>query len=226
MLQGPVVRIGLADGHPIFREGLRRLLEAEQDFAVVGEAGDGEEAAAMARQVKPDLLLMDLAMPRSSGLDALRELSREDLAVRTVLLAANISRSETVTALQLGAAGVLLKDATTAILYKCIRTVVSGQYWIGRESVADLVTVLRDAARAAEAVPPRARLTRRELDIVREVSEGASNKEIAARFTLSEQTVKNHLSNIFDKLGVSTRLELALYAAHHCLLPAAIHPRG
>ena len=226
MLQGPVVRIGLADGHPIFREGLRRLLEAERDFAVVGEAGDGEEAAAMARQVKPDLLLMDLAMPRSSGLDALRELSREDLAVRTVLLAANISRSETVAALQLGAAGVLLKDATTAILYKCIRTVVSGQYWIGRESVADLVTVLRDAARAAEAVPPRARLTRRELDIVREVSEGASNKDIAARFTLSEQTVKNHLSNIFDKLGVSTRLELALYAAHHCLLPVAIHPRG
>jgi DNA-binding NarL/FixJ family response regulator len=226
MLQGPVVRIGLADGHPIFREGLRRLLEAERDFAVVGEAGDGEEAAAMARQVKPDLLLLDLAMPRSSGLDALRELSREDLAVRTVLLAASISRSETVTALQLGAAGVLLKDATTATLYKCIRTVVAGQYWIGRESVADLVTVLRDVARAAEAVPPRARLTRRELDIVREVSEGASNKDIAARFSLSEQTVKNHLSNIFDKLGVSTRLELALYAAHHCLLPAAIHPRG
>jgi len=223
--EGPVVRIGLADDHPIFREGLRRLLEAERDFTVVGEAGDGEEAAAMVHRTRPDLLLLDLAMPRATGLDTLRALSTGEHSVRTILLAASITKPEIVTALQLGAVGVLLKNATTPLLFKCIRTVLAGQYWIDRESVADLVSTLRDAMRPAEALP-RAGLTRRELDIVREVTEGATNKDIALRFDLSEQTVKNHLSNIFDKLGVSTRLELALYAVHHRLLDAPLPPRG
>jgi two-component system nitrate/nitrite response regulator NarL len=226
MPETPFVRIGLADGHPIFREGLRRLLEAERDFAVIGEAGDGDEAVAMVRRTRPDLLLLDLAMPRSSGLDALRELAHGGHSARTILLTASITQAETVTALQLGAAGILLKDATPPLLYKCIRTVVAGQYWIGRESVTDLVNTLREAARAAETRPPRAGLTRRELDVVREVAEGATNKDIALRFALSEQTVKNHLSNIFDKLGVSTRLELALYAVNHRLLDAPLPPRG
>ena len=225
MFEGPVVRIGLADDHPIFREGLRRLLEAERDFTVVGEAGDGEEAAAMVHRTRPDLLLLDLAMPRATGLDTLRALSTGDHSVRTILLAARITKPEIVTALQLGAVGVLLKSAATPLLFKCIRTVLAGQYRIDRESVADLVSTLRDAMRPAEALP-RAGLTRRELDIVREVTEGATNKDIALRFDLSEQTVKNHLSNIFDKLGVSTRLELALYAVHHRLLDAPLPPRG
>jgi two-component system, NarL family, nitrate/nitrite response regulator NarL len=220
------IRIGIADDHPIFREGLRRLLEAESDFVVVAEAGDGEEAIALVQRSAPDILLLDLAMPRMTGLDALRELSRGTHPVRTILLTASISKAEIVLALQLGAVGVLLKDAATQLLYKCIRSVMAGQFWIGRESVTDLVNTLREAARSAESQPPRAGLTRRELDIIREVAEGATNKDIASRYGLSEQTVKNHLSNIFDKLGVSTRLELALYAVNHRLLDNAIPPRG
>jgi two-component system nitrate/nitrite response regulator NarL len=211
------IRIAIADDHTIFRDGLRKLLEAESDFTVVGEASDGEEAVALVQRTPPDILLLDMTMPRLSGLDVLRRLSAADRPVRTILLTAGVSKAETVTALQLGAAGVLMKDSATQLLYKCIRSVMAGQHWIGRDSVSDLVQTLRQLARAGEA-PPKAGVTPREREIIREVVEGATNKDIAARFKLSEQTVKNHLSNIFDKLGVSSRLELALYAVNHRLL--------
>lgn len=218
MPEGPI-RIAIADDHPIFREGLRRLLEAEADFVVAGEAGDGDEAVAVVRRTRPDILLLDLAMPRMTGLGTLRELAASTYPTRTILLTASITNEEIVHALQLGAAGVLLKHSATQLLYKCIRSVMAGQYWVGRDSVANLVTTLREAVRSAEAPPPpRAGLTRRERDIIREVTEGSTNRDVAARFGISEQTVKNHLSNIFDKLGVSTRLELALYAVNHRLL--------
>ena len=214
------IRVAIADDHPIFRDGLRKLLEAEPGFAVVGEAGDGEDAVEMARRVRPDILLLDLAMPRMTGLDALRELGSESSTIRTILLTAAIEKAEIVSALQLGASGVLLKDSATRLLYKCIRSVMAGEFWVGRESVSDLVQVLRRITRSTDAQPPpRAGLTPRELEIIQEIVEGATNKDIAARFHLSEQTVKNHLSNIFDKLGVSSRLELALYAVNHRLLP-------
>ena len=215
-----MIRVAIADDHPIFREGLRRLLESEADFSVAGEAGDGEEAIALVGRTQPDVLLLDVAMPRLTGMETLRQLADTPHRVRTILLTASITKEEIVMALQLGAAGVLLKDAATQLLYKCIRSVMAGQYWVGRDSVADLVSTLREAGRASDHPPPRAGLTRRELDIIREVTEGATNRDIAARFGISEQTVKNHLSNIFDKLGVSTRLELALYAVNHRLLDA------
>jgi len=138
--------------------------------------------------------------------------------VRTVLLTAEIDRRETIEALQLGARGVVLKQSATQILYKCVRAVMSGEYWVGNERVADIVQTLREHARQAEAPPPVTTLTRRELQIVAAVVEGASNRDIGQQLRLSEQTVKNHLSHIFDKVGVSNRLELALYAVHHRLL--------
>jgi two-component system nitrate/nitrite response regulator NarL len=215
------VRILLADDHPIFRDGLRRLLEAEPDLKVIGEACDGAEAVKMARQLKPDIMLLDLAMPRMPGLEALREMSSGPVSnsVRVILLTAAAEKKQIVEALQLGARGVVLKDSATQLLLKSIHTVMSGEYWVGRESVSNLVQYLRNLVQSSgeEAKQKKFGLTPRELEIVSAVVAGYSNKEIAEYFKISEDTVKHHLSNIFDKLGVSTRLELALFAVNQAL---------
>jgi len=215
------IRIMLADDHPIFRDGLRRLLEAEPDLKVIGEACDGAEAVKMARQLKPDILLLDLAMPRMPGLEALREMSSgpANNSVRVILLTAAAEKKQIVEALQLGARGVVLKDSATQLLLKSIHTVMSGEYWVGRESVSNLVQYLRNLVQSfgEESKQKKFGLTPRELEIVSAVVAGYSNKEIAEYFKISEDTVKHHLSNIFDKLGVSTRLELALFAVNQGL---------
>lgn len=212
-------RILIADDHTIFRDGLRRLLESEPEFQVTGEAADGVEALQLTQQLKPDILLLDLAMPRMPGLETLRELATQSSPVRTILLTAAIEKRQIVEALQMGARGVIMKDAATTLLMKGIRTVMNGQFWVGREAVADMVGYLRD--KAAQVPPPSAKaygLTKRELEILSTIVSGLSNKEIAQKFSLSEDTVKHHLTNIFDKVGVSSRLELALFAINHRLV--------
>jgi two-component system, NarL family, nitrate/nitrite response regulator NarL len=215
------IRIVIADDHPIFRDGLRRLLEAESDLKVIGEACDGSEAVKMARQLRPDILLLDLAMPKMPGLEALREMSSATgvNSVRVILLTAAAEKNQIVEALQLGARGVVLKDSATQLLLKSIHTVMSGEYWVGRESVSNLVQYLRSLVQSSgeEAKQKKFGLTPRELEIVSAVVAGYSNKEIAEYFKISEDTVKHHLSNIFAKLGVSTRLELALFAVNQAL---------
>lgn len=214
------IRILVADDHPIFRDGLRKLLEAESDFRVIGEASDGEEAVKLAHELKPDVLLLDLAMPRQPGLDALRELAAAAAPVRTILLTVAIEKAQLVEALQLGARGVVLKETSTELLLKSIRSVVAGQYWVGREAVTDLVRVLRDLIPAAgeEAKKKAFGLTPRELEIVSAIVLGFTNRDIARKFSISEDTVKHHLTNIFDKVGVSNRLELALFSIEHRLV--------
>ena len=188
---------------------------------VIGEACDGTEAVKMARQLKPDIMLLDLAMPRMPGLEALREMSSGPASnsVRVILLTAAAEKKQIVEALQLGARGVVLKDSATQLLLKSIHTVMSGEYWVGRESVSNLVQYLRNLVQSSgeEAKQKKFGLTPRELEIVSAVVAGYSNKEIAEYFKISEDTVKHHLSNIFDKLGVSTRLELALFAVNQAL---------
>ncbi|HWR37519.1 MAG TPA: response regulator transcription factor [Clostridia bacterium] len=213
------VRILIADDHTIFRDGLRRLLESEGEFTVVGEAADGAEALTLVEKTNPDVLLLDLAMPRVPGLETLRALSTQKSPVRVILLTAAIDKRQIVEALQMGASGVVMKDAATQLLMKSIRTVMSGQFWVGREAVANMVQYLRD--RAANEPPSPAKsygLTRRETDILSAIVSGLSNKEIAQKFALSEDTVKHHLTNIFDKVGVSSRLELALFAINNSLV--------
>ncbi len=215
----PAIRILIADDHRIFRAGLKRLLEGEPGFTVVGEAADGNEAVRLVEQLRPDILLLDLAMPRMPGLEVLREPAVRAARVRTILLTAAIDRTEIVKALQLGASGVVLKESATELLFKSIRSVMAGQCWVGRDSIADLVQALRESAPAG---PEGARsafgLTPREREILSSVVAGYTNREIAQKSSLSEDTVKHHLSNIFDKVGASNRVELTLFAVHHGLL--------
>ena len=213
------MRILIADDHPIFRDGLKRLLESEGEFKVIGEACDGVEAVTMARQLIPEIMLLDLAMPRRQGLETLRELASDARSVRVILLTAAAEKEQIVEALQLGARGVVLKDSATQILLKSIRAVMNGEYWVGRESVSNLVQYLRTLVTPPSAFPQRNkyRLTPRELEIIAAVVAGFANKEIAQYFKISEDTVKHHLSNIFDKVGVSSRLELALFAVNQSL---------
>ena len=221
------VRVVIADDHPTFREGLMKLLETKPDLQVVGMAADGEDALRLVELHEPDLLLLDLAMPRMAGLVALRELRDRATRARIILVTAAIDRAEIVTGLQLGAHGVVLKESASDVLFRSIRAVMAGHYWVGRNRVTDLAATLRDLS-AGHPRPTRKHfgLTPRELEIVGVIVGGYSNHDIAAKFSISEKTVKHHLTNIFDKLGVSNRLELALFALHHHLTADATAPES
>jgi DNA-binding NarL/FixJ family response regulator len=216
------IRLAIADDHPLFREGLISLLAENPDFTIVGAAQDGDEAFELVKRVQPDLLLLDLTMPRTPGLVALREVRDLHIATRTVLLTAAIEAPEIITALQLGARAIVMKQSTTDVLIECIHAVMQDRYWVGRKAVPDLAAALKEVS---VSYAPQTRthfgLTPREREIVAVIVDGCSNTEIATRFGISEKTVKHHLTNIFDKVGVSNRLELALFALHHRLVTSA-----
>lgn len=215
------IRVVAADDHPIFRIGMRTLIGAEPTIELVGEAEDGEEALELVQSLRPDILLLDLHLPRINGLEVLKRLATQHLDTRTVLLTASIERGQMRTALVRGAWGVLQKHTATELLTKCIRQVSRGEYWVGRESVGDLVDALRHPDRLDEHAGG---LTPREKEIVALIVTGASNKDIAWQLGLNEQTVKNHLRKIFDKLHVANRVELALSAVERRLVTAADAP--
>lgn len=213
------IRILLADERPIFRDGLRALLKATPGFKVVGEAVDKDSLVRLAQEQKPDIVLLDSSLAQNEEMTILNGLAAIEHPVRTLLFTQDAQKSEILRMLQLGARGVIMKGSTTQMLLDGIRKVVDGQYWIGEESVVSLVEAMRDLAPAttSRAARPKFGLTHRELEIISTVVSGYSNSDIASNFALSEHTVKHHLSRVFDKLGVSNRLELALFAVNHQL---------
>lgn len=219
------IRIVVADDHPIFRDGLCKLLALEEDFEVVAQAQDGRQVLDVLQQFEPDILLLDLKMPGLDGLATLQRLQIAKNKTRVIVLTASDDKNEFVQAMKLGTSGIVLKQTATELLIKSIRKVHAGEIWLDSHTTAAVIRqfVANDDQPAAPPpqAPPRDRerspLSQREREIVALVAQGFKNKEMAEKMFISEQTVKNHLHNIFDKLGVSDRLELALYAIHNNL---------
>jgi DNA-binding NarL/FixJ family response regulator len=210
------IRVVIADDHPIVRDGLRRLLTAEEDIDVVGEAADGQELLQNLQAWRPDVILLDLRMPNTDGLTALQTMQSANDPAKVIILTASDDKNEFVQAMKLGCAGIVLKQTSAELIVKSIRKVHSGEIWLDAHTTAQVMRqfATTEAATAVGKTRERAPLSAREREIVALVAQGYKNKEMAEKMFISEQTVKNHLHNIFDKLGVSDRLELALYAIH------------
>jgi DNA-binding NarL/FixJ family response regulator len=215
-----MIRIVIADDHPIVRDGLRKLLMLEDDFEVLAEASDGREVLDKIQEFEPDVLLLDLRMPNLDGLAALQVLQQSNNKTKVIVLTASEDKNEFVQAMKLGCSGIVLKQTAPELIVKSIRKVYGGEIWLDSHTTA---AVMRQFAAPGDPGAPssgggktreRSPLSQREREIVQLVAQGFKNKEMAEKMFISEQTVKNHLHNIFDKLGVSDRLELALYAIH------------
>jgi two-component system nitrate/nitrite response regulator NarL len=213
-----MIRVLIADDHPIVRDGLKKLLSLEEDFQIVGEASDGCEVLDRVQELDPDVLLLDLRMPNLDGLSALQALQQTNKRTRVIVLTASEDKNEFVQAMKLGCSGIVLKQTAPELIVKSIRKVHGGEIWLDSHTTA---AVMRQFAAPGESpgsgsgkTRERSPLSQREREIVQLVAQGYKNKEMAEKMFISEQTVKNHLHNIFDKLGVSDRLELALYAIH------------
>ncbi|MDE3178805.1 MAG: response regulator transcription factor [Acidobacteriota bacterium] len=213
------IPIAIAAEEPIVRYGVRKLLEAEADLTVVGEAATSPEAIRLAVETKPRVLLLEMSTSLS-GLEVLTRLASMQSSVRTLLLASPHDKSEIAEAFGLGARGVVLKGSATRLLLAGIRCVIEEQYWIGERAVAGVAAAVRNFAEKdgdGRKASRDYRLTPRELEIIAVIATGCTNKDAGQKFSISERTVKHHLTNIYDKLGVSTRLELALFAMNHRL---------
>ena len=211
------IKILIADDHAIFRDALRKLLDSEEEITIVGEARNGAECIKKLGELKPDILLLDLRMPDKNGLAVLEELDFNTLPTRVIVLTAAEDDRDVVRAMRLGARGVVLKESAIDLLVKSIHRVHAGEIWLDGHMTAEVINAF-SASSKSSARNEKPLLSDREMEVVQLVAQGFHNKEIGKKLFISEQTVKNHLHNIFDKLGVSDRLELALYAIHHRLI--------
>lgn len=216
----PLGRIVIAISHPISRSGLRWLLESEDGLSVVGKAGTASDAVERIDERPADVLLVDLALCGDDSFDTLRALAASRPYVRIVVMADNVDNPALRRTLQLGVRGMIFKDATAESLLGCMHAVMAGHYWLDGGEVTSLSSALR-ALEMERRHQYAFDLTRREVEIIRGVVAGWSNKEIAQRSSISENTVKCHLTRVFNKLGASSRVELAVFAAYHGLVQGA-----
>jgi len=207
------IRVLIVDDHEIVREGLRTLLAEEADIEVVGEAADGAEGVSLTLRLRPDVVLMDLVMPNLGGIDAMRLLNRTDANWHVLVLTSFVEDELVRGALEAGAVGYVLKDALRAELIQAIHAAAQGQPYLHREAQRSLIQHVTAPAEPSMQLD----LTRREQDVLRLISQGRSNKQIARELHITEGTVKGHVSIILAKLGVSDRTQAALFAVRHGL---------
>jgi DNA-binding NarL/FixJ family response regulator len=210
------INLILADDHPLVLNGLQQLFAGENDIHVVACCTDGESALQSVIQYQPDILLLDLRMPKMDGLTVLRSLRQQRQSVKVVVLTAGIDEDDILSAIQLGVRGLVLKEMAPELLTQCVRTVHGGGEWLEKNlAIRALDSLLK---RETDIQQLRHLLTAREINIIKLVANGCSNKQIADKCFISEGTVKVHLHNIYDKLGIKNRVELSLYARDKNLL--------
>jgi len=203
------IRLVLADDHPIVMDGLAQLFGTQSDFDIVARAADGDETLLAVRRHQPDVLVLDLRMPGKDGLAVLREMRREGLSTRVVVLTASTESGEVFEAISLGVEGVVLKDMATSLLLRCVREVHAGGKWIERGAATAAVDALRN--RQSMQRDFEVLLTPRELDVARLTARGYPNKVVAERLSITEGTAKLHLHHVYEKLAVDGRMALARY---------------
>jgi two-component system, NarL family, nitrate/nitrite response regulator NarL len=204
------ITLVLSDDHPLILDGLQNLFRLEKDFKVVARCLDGEEAVKAVRKHKPDVLVLDIRMPGIDGLSLLRQMKKEKLSTRVVLLTGELDEEELAEAVRLGVRGLVLKEMAPKLLVQCIRQVHAGELWLEKQSVTNALEKLLQRESGQREVAQL--LTPREIEIVKQIVAGLSNSEIAKKLFISEGTVKTHLHNIYEKLGVDSRAKLTRYA--------------
>jgi DNA-binding NarL/FixJ family response regulator len=214
------IRVMICDDHALFRRGLIMVLESEEGMSVVGEAEDGEEAIRKAEELAPDVVLMDVRMPRVSGIEATRAIAEVNPSAKILMLTVSDEEDDLYDAIKAGATGYLLKEISIEEVADAIRAVVSGQSLISPSMASKLLTEFTSLAKKADEkqAVPSPRLTERELEVLKLVAQGMSNREIAGELYISENTVKNHVRNILEKLHLHSRMEAVVYAVREKLL--------
>lgn len=209
------IKVLIADDHHMVRQGIKQILELENDIEVISQASNGEEAVKLAREYKPDVILMDINMPGMNGLQAIEELKKDEYDHRIVVLTIHQDREYLFKTIQLGAEGYVLKDAESSVLIEAIRTVANGNTYVQPNMTSELVKEFSRISTHTKGKEEENILTSREVEVIELIAEGLINKEIAKKLYISEKTVKNHVSNIFKKLNVSDRTQAAIYAFKH-----------
>jgi two-component system response regulator DegU len=215
------IKIMIADDHVLLRQGIRNVLELEQDFQVIGEAGDGEQTIAKAIILAPDILLLDINMPRFNGLEVIKKIKEQQQGIKIIVLTMHDDENYVIEVVKAGAVGYLLKDIEPGMLVTAIRTVYAGESFIyptlAKKLFSELSRQQEKTATVIKSVAKRREegLTYRELEVLQRVCLGLSNQDLAKSLFLSEKTVKNHLTSIFRKIGVNDRTQAVLYAIKH-----------